>query len=438
MIKTMMKHRAAAGAVILAGSLGLGACDLDLTDPNSPNLVDVHTAQGLRQVAVGLQAEYGDAVDAPIYVVGLVTDEIGAIPQAFDSYKQVDAGVAIDNNLGPSTEPWNELYEVVQVADVLIDNVPEISTIPAGTASGMMALAKLYKAMAFGNLLEIYERIPVVVGVDVPNPEFLSRANAYAHVLQLLTEARNHVTTTAPSDDFNANILAPGFNLLNTIDAMIARYSLESGDLNAAATAAQRVDLGVLSELRFSAADRNPLWNMWYNSGNAYRMKAEDRFRESAEPGDRRVAYWVTAATVAGSSAPLDELAKYASGDASIPAYLPDEMRLIQAEVAARQNNLQTAIDLINQVRTPCSSTLNEPVACLPALTLVELPTQQAVLDQILYEREYELYLQGVRWSDLRRFNQPLKYDYLMVSRAECDNNTSAPMEVCQTSTTPE
>ena len=114
-------------------------------------------------------------------------------------------------------------------------------------------------------------------------------------------------------------------------------------------------------------------------------------------------------------------------------------MRLIQAEVAARQNDLVTAIDLINQVRTPCSSPLNEPVACLPALTAEDLPTRQEVLAQILYEREYELFAQGVRWSDLRRFGvDDIKYEFMMVSRAECEGNTNAPMEVCAFSTTPE
>ncbi|OGU08711.1 MAG: hypothetical protein A2W29_04200 [Gemmatimonadetes bacterium RBG_16_66_8] len=106
-------------------------------------------------------------------------------------------------------------------------------------------------------------------------------------------------------------------------------------------------------------------------------------------------------------------------------------MRLIQAEVNARQGNLQAALDLVNQVRTPCTSVLAEPVACLPALTLGQVSTQAAMLDQILKERDYELYLQGVRWSDLRRFNKPLKYPYMMTPQTECERNANAPDEVC-------
>jgi hypothetical protein len=220
---------------------------------------------------------------------------------------------------------------------------------------------------------------------------------------------------------------------------MIARYSLISGDLAGAATAAARVNRTVLSELRFSVTDVNPLWNLWFNSGNAWRMRPEDAFRTGAQAGDGRVGYWVAESTLYTASnpqSPLDSLVRYSTRDATFPIYLPDEMLLIQAEVAARTGNLGAALTLLNQVRTQCSSSLNEPVACLPALTAADVPDQQSMLDAILLERQYELYLQGLRWSDLRRFGEPLKYEFMMVSRAECQNNPSAPAELCLPQTT--
>ena len=426
--------------VVLGAAVALSACDLDLTDPNNPNEAEaITTIAGLKQVGVGLQATFSNGIVNPVYVDGLVTDDLGAIAQAFESYRNADAGSAIEYTTGPSTETWANMYNTVQVADVLIDNVPNVAMQP-GTASGLLALAKLYKAMAFGNLLNVYQRIPLEVGLDNLAPSFATRVEAQDAVLALLNEARQHVITTAPTTEFNNDVLAPGFNLANTIDAMLARYALVSGDLPGALTAAQRVNLAVLSELRFSATDPNPLWNMWFNSGNAYRMRAEDRFRTGAQAGDGRVGYWVaasTAYTASNSTSPLDSLTKYSVRDASFPIYLPDEMRLIQAEVYSRQGDSAQALTLLNQVRTPCTSTLNEPVACLPALTAANVPTQQAMLDAILRERQYELYLQGVRWADLRRFGKPVKYDFMMVSSVECANNPNAPGEVCQTRTEP-
>ncbi|MGQ0813613.1 MAG: RagB/SusD family nutrient uptake outer membrane protein [Gemmatimonadota bacterium] len=426
-------------SIAMVAALVVSACDMDFTDPiNPPEELATTTTLGLMQVGVGLQGEWGNALVNPVYADALVTDNIGAISQAFESFRNADAGLPVNNSEGPSTEPWAAMFDVVQVADVLLDNVPNVP-MADGTASGLLALAKLHKAMAFGNLLNIYERIPLDVGIDNLDPPFATRQEAYAEVLKLLNEARQHLLTTSVSAEFTSVVPAPGFNLATTIDAMIARFSLIAGDLNAAATAAARVPRNVLSEYRFSTSDVNPLWNLWFNSGNAWRMRPEDRFRTSAQPGDRRVDYFVRASTgniASNPASPLDDFVRYSTREESFPAYLPDEMLLIRAEVAARAGNLTEALTLLNDVRTQCTSTLNEPVACLPALTLLAVPTQAAMLEAIFRERQYELYLQGLHWADARRFGKPLKYRFMMVSRPECQNNPNAPAELCQPQTT--
>jgi starch-binding outer membrane protein, SusD/RagB family len=423
------------GGLMLAGTLLSAGCDLDLTDPNNPNRGDIVTSvSGLRELAIGLQATWGNELVAPVYIAGLATDELGAIVPAFESYRRVDAGDPVDNDVGPSTETWSGMYRVVAVADELLASVPQVPMEPE-LASGVIALARLFKAMAYGSLLQTYERIPLDVGLHNLHPEFATREQGLARVLELLESARQQITTTPPSATFNNQVLAPGFNLPNTIDAMIARYALIAGDLARADAAARRVNLSVLSEFRFSAADANPVWNMFYGSGNAFALRAKQRFRLQAQPGDRRVEYWVAAATIAGATGTLDNIVRYQARDRSFPVYLPDEMRLIRAEVHARRGELLQALVLLNEVRTQCSSPLNEPTACLPPLTLADVPTQQAMLQQILRERQYELYLQGLRWSDLRRFNQPLKYRFMMVPRTECDRNRSAPAELCASQT---
>lgn len=427
-------------ALLLTAAAGLSACDLDIADPNNPDESQaIRTVSGLKQVAVGLQATYADQVVNPVYISALVTDQIGAISAAFESFRNVDAGLPTNNSEGPSTETWVGMYLVVQRANLLLDNVSNVQLQP-GTESGMLALAKLFKAMAFGNLLQVYERIPLDVGPNNPQPQFATRQQGFQTVLQLLNEARQHIQNTPVSNEFMTDVLAPGFDLANTIDAMIARFALIAGDLTQAETAAGRVNLNVLSEFRASPTDPNSLWNLWYNSGNAWRMRPEDRVRLNAQPGDQRVAYWVaesTAETQSNPDSPLDEFVRYSVNTHSFPAYFPDEMRLIIAEVRARNNDLDGARQLVNQVRTQCTSTLDEPVACLPALTEAETDTQQEMLDAILYERYYELFLQGLYWSDLRRFGRPVKYNFMMVHRGECQNNPNAPAEVCGLQTLP-
>lgn len=417
------------GARVLAALalLALGACELDFTDPNQPAVEEVIVdPETLGRVAVGLQAQYSDQLADPVYVTGLVTNEIGATPTAFESYRKADAGDPITGDDGPSLDPWSGQYDVVRTANVLIENAPQVGFGPS-TTSGIMALAKLYKAMAFGNLYQHYESFPLVVQPTSSDAPFATRAEAMAEILRLLEEARQHIITTPPSAEFNSTILAPGFNMAATIDAMLARYNLIAGNLDAAMAAAQRVPLNVLSEFRFAAADVNSLWNLWYNSGNAFQMRAKQSFRLQAETGDQRVAYWVSPDTVLGATQRMDQIVRYNTSARTYPVYLPDEMRLIMAEVHARQGRLPEALTLVNAVRTPCTSTLAEPVACLPALTLAQVPTAQAMLDEILRQRRYELYLQGVRWSDLRRFGQTVKYQFMPVPTIECDRNQLAP-----------
>jgi hypothetical protein len=188
----------------------------------------------------------------------------------------------------------------------------------------------------------------------------------------------------------------------------------------------------VFSEFRFSDSDANPLWNLYVNGGNSTSMRPKDAWRLAAEAGDQRIAYWVTPAALTGFAAPLDNFNRYSERTHSYPAYLPDEMKLIRAEVAARENRLVDALGFVNQVRTQCTSTLPEPVACLPALLITDVPTQADMLAEILEQRRVELYLQHVRWSDLRRFGLTPKFMWAPIPITECDRNAATPSALCQ------
>ncbi len=419
-------------AVLGAGALTYGGCNLDLQDPNLPTEeAQTSTREGVAQIAVGLQAEYGNQLIDPVYVTGLVTNELGAGGATFQSFQIADSGdQPLDNDLGPSENPWEGQYLVVRDANVLLEHAPQVGFGP-GTTSGILALAELFKAMAYGNLIQIYQQIPLQVGPDNPQPQFATREEVFAEIEALLQSAQSRLQAQPASSEFEDQILAPGFDLENTIDAMLARYALIAGDDQLAAQSAQAVDLNVLSEFEFSASDPNPLYGMWYASGNAYQLRPKDIFRLQAESGDRRVDYFVVAFDLQGAVSPLDSLVRYNDLPDPYPAYFPDEMRLIRAEVLARAGDLPGALALVNEVRTRCSSPLDVPNACLPALTLADLSTQQAMLDQILYERRYSLYLQGVRWSDLRRFDVTPKFDWMSVPRSECDRNPNVPSTLC-------
>ena len=74
---------------------------------------------------------------------------------------------------------------------------------------------------------------------------------------------------------------------------------------------------------------------------------------------------------------------------------------------------------------------LDEPRAGLPALPATALDTEAELLAQILYERRYELYSQGLRWEDLRRLSayttRRPSIEFLPYPQSECDRNPADP-----------
>jgi hypothetical protein len=421
-----MNAHATLAALLLAG-LAAGGCNLDLDDPNFPTEEVVFgDAQNLLAIGIGIQAEMADLMGPHIFVTSLVSDEMGAGANTFANFQAADRGDELDAAQYLSENPWSGAYRVVKLADDLLGAVPNAS-LRVGTRSGLLALARLFKGMAFAHLATLYEQAPMDVGIDRPDAAFVPRAQLLAEALTLLEAARTELGATPISDEFRTAVQAPGFDLVVTVDALLARYNLMAGNLAAAATAAARVPAAARSDFRFSTTDRNPVYNTVYNSGNAFQIRARQLVRLGAEEGDQRVAYWVTAANIAGFNFTLDDLAKYRTLDEPFPVFLPDEMKLIRAEVLARQQgDFDGARDLINEVRTQCGVT-TEPAPCLPELPTEELDTEEEVLAEVLRQRRYELFLQGLRFDDLRRFDAPRKYDFLPLPQTECDRNPSAP-----------
>jgi hypothetical protein len=88
------------------------------------------------------------------------------------------------------------------------------------------------------------------------------------------------------------------------------------------------------------------------------------------------------------------EQLKYPARDTPIPVFTWQEARLIEAEAEIRLGNPARAVTLINLVRA---------AANLPAYA--GATTEQAVLNQLIYERSAELWLQAHSLNDWRRFN---------------------------------
>jgi hypothetical protein len=389
-------------------SIGLlGACSLDLQNPNSPTQQQVtNSVDGVIALATGLQGRFAQSYGNFAYMAGLVTDEFSATSAALISISDAEQG-AVPSGTAIADNVFNSVYRTVRTADDLLAGAAALEAqFEPGTLSGLRALAYALKGEALGEALQSYQKIPIKT-YNVTAPEYVPRAEALPYVRALLDSAAQEIATTAPSAFFTSNILTPGVNLSSTIQLFRARYARIAND-DATALAASnlvaRSGPAALSVLTFPA----PAVNFYANvTGGTNGIAVRRQWRTSMQPGDQRAAYFVTpSSTLTGRiGSPIDPWNRYANPQAPLPVYMPDEALLIKAEALANQNQLAASQAALDSVRTDCTGGrgIDDPKACLTALG-AQL-TKDQLLTEIYAQRKYELFGTGLRWEDARRRN---------------------------------
>ena len=401
-----MTRRCAVAAA--TASLGLlAACSLDLQNPNSPTEQQVTTSvDGVIALATGLQSRFATSYGNFGYMAGLVTDEFSATSAALISISDAEQG-AVPSGTAIADNVFNSVYRTVRSADDLLTGSEQLADqFEPGTRSGLRALAYVLKAEALGEALQAYQKIPIKT-FGVTAPTYAPRSEALPYIRALIDSAANEIATTAPSTFFTNSILTPGVNLSNVIQLFRARYARIANDDATALAAANlvgRTGTSALSVLTFPSPGVNFYANV---TGGPNGIAPRRQWRTSMAAGDQRAAYFVTpSSTLTGRiGAALDSWNRYASPQAPLPVYFPDEALLIKAEALANQNQLAPAQAVLDSVRTDCTGGrgIDDPKACLPALG--GQLTKDQLLAEIYVQRKYELFGTGLRWEDARRRN---------------------------------
>ena len=394
--------------VVALAATTLGACSLDLQNPNSPTQDQVTTSpDGIIALATGLQGRFSASYFNYAYMAGLVTDEFAATSAALSSISDAEQGT-VTSGTGIADNVFNSIYRTVRTADELLAGADRLSgSFEAGTRSGLKALAFTLKAEALGEAIQSYQRVPVTT-FNVTAPVYVSRAEALLVIRALLDSAAATVAGTAPSAFFNASILTPGVSLPNMIQTYRARYARMAGDDATALVAANlvaRSGAAAMSAFTYPPPGVNPFSGV---TGGTNGIAVRRQYRTSMLPQDQRFVYFAIPSTtlVGRVGALLDPFSdRFAVPAATQPIYFPDEALLIKAEALTNQNNLPAAQAALDSVRTDCSGGrgLDDPKACLPALT--GSLTSAQLLTEIYLQRRYELLGSGLRWEDVRRRN---------------------------------
>jgi hypothetical protein len=435
-------------AILTLSAVVLSSCDLDVVNPNNPIEDEILTSRdGLINLSVGMRQIYSTStLGAIILTPGTTARELRGIT-TFTNIIEIDQGGSLLPNFnGNVSALWSRYLRVISIADDIISNAPTVLGSDPATLSGVSSHAKLFKAMCLGGLAQSFTHAVLSTNKS-GQATFVTRDEALTEAIRLLKEAGQSLVANAPSTEFNTKVTGTEFNLLNSVRAYSARYSLMKGDYAGAITAAKSVNLTVASSFIYTVLAPNPVFNSIqiakdYAPRDAFGLPAS-----LVEPGDGRVGFYLISTpsnfpnTLSGD--PIDGLKGFATTDRSpIPVYLPDEMRLIVAEAIVRSGGvLADAVAEINAVRT---QTTGDPFlvhAGLPAYSgSVDAPS---LLTEIYKQRCSELFLSGLKLEDSRRFGRvappsnvnpvPLNFersrDFYPFPQQERQNNLSTPAD---------
>lgn len=400
---------------LLPGFIAVGlllaavGCDLDPTNENNPTEEQtLTTTEGIRTLTVGMQEFYAtDALNATIpRGTGITSREI-AINNTFSNLIEMEEGGTDLPTSNVNIESiWSTNYRVVTMAEDVLANAPDVN-LTAETRSGIVATARLFKAIALGNIGLAFEQAPITTDRDGTS-DFVPRQQVLQEAITLLNDALSELDSTAPSDDFRNNILATGLDLRNTIHAYRARFNLLAGNNQAAIDAANEVDPTVASQFTYDDQSQNPFWQEFVQSGD---LAPRDSFGSRlTEAGDSlRLDFFVD---------PLDETSTpnglpieapdgfYTTTSSPVPLYVPGELPLIRAEAKLNMDGAtQAVVDEIDRVRTDSlEDDIPSPFGIVAGLPPYNGPmTEEALQTEILRQRRAELYLMGTGLADSRR-----------------------------------
>ncbi|PRX54233.1 RagB/SusD family nutrient uptake outer membrane protein [Flagellimonas meridianipacifica] len=392
-------------------TLGLFSCETDFENPNAATEEQVFSSrEGVFAAAVGLQQLYSVVGIRWIVETPAITTREGGITTTFQNMIELEDGGTVLPNFNSNVQGlWSTMLRVIEIAEDIESNADNIE-LDAGTRSGLIAHAKLFKALAIGSLAQNYEQVIVATSND-NDATFVSRIQGFETAITLLTEAATQLSGTAASEEFINGVTLGNIDLVNTITAYIARYNLFAGNYEAALAAAGNVDLTSTSVFAYDTQNPNPIWARIVQN-NTPNFKPRDNFGLPVEfvfdPADGRLAFYLVPLDETNQNGlPIEDVDGFFNEiSESIPVYLPDEMNLIIAEANLRigSPNLAAATAALNEVLTDTDDPfdVNANVAAYSGDNTVD-----ALLNEVYRNRRAELLFTGMSLEDSRRFGRP-------------------------------
>jgi len=416
-------------SLLLLATLMQSSCKKNFINPSAvPSDQAFSSAQAMTGVVIGLQRLYtvgrGSSLYNRIALDGLLTNQLFVINQGNTSEFQLQLGAgSVDGTNTILGGLFTTSNKIIFDADNIITSAASLGD--KNYASGLIAYATIFKALALGDLAMFWEKVPANNGQNVT---FVDRMQAFTRAITAIDNALAGITANPISSAFVTNLPA-GVDIRNTLQALKARYSLFIGNYAQALAAANLVSLTSKSTFNFTTVNLNPIFETSTSTNNVYGAIDNTTLGLPAslkpDPADKRLLFYTTTAYASKI------LGFAAASTTSFPIYLPGEITLIKAEAYARMPTPDLANALIELNKIVTKQPAADPFGVGAGLPPLVGPfTQAQLLEQIYKHRSIELFMGGLQLEDMRRFGRPTterKRNFLPYPFLERDNNPNTP-----------
>ena len=411
-------------ARLLAAALALAVvasgCDLveleDRPNPNGPALEDVvsnPTRAAISNVAVGVEASARTGVGTYLTDTGVLGREYWRVSPSDPRLTQDLLGRAesvLDNNTFYITTPWAARYGTIRNANTMLVALDANTTLSDADKSAARGFAQTW--IAYQYLLNLNLTFENGIRFIEPGDDEAGPVRGYDESLDriaaLFDEAEQNLAAGSATFFFPTSIgqgvpgTVAGYRRINrALAARVDAYREDwQGVLDALGgsfiDAAAPLTDGAYHVFSTGAGDvTNPYFLPLDGGGEG--ALAHPSFVADIAEGDTRinkVEARTAARTFDGLTSAFD-VDVYTSPTAPIPIVRNAELILLRAEANAQLGNADAAVDDLDVIRN--------------AAGLDDYDgddDEGSLIDEVLRQRRFELYAEGHRWLDLRRYGR--------------------------------
>lgn len=403
----------------------LSACDSYVEDVEEPidNIADdeLNQASQVPFLIAGVQGRFATTHDQITVLAGGLSDELffdQNVPNAtFPTFAQIDAGeIELDNNSVDGA--YGSLGEYRFLADRLLERVAAIDEktsdeggFEEGESGDALRTEALYMGYLHGGIARFFyaayfglnprEGGGVISNIEDPISRMRGRFIPSDEMYQLAIQKLDSALQFAGADSYEARL----------VNSIAARIHLYQGNYE---LAQDRAENGLVEgDAPLESLHSVQLENFWYTQAGAGRTQYV---------ADFRFADYVTENPQEATRIPLEDVegnngtiyvrqGLYPERPSPIVFISWQENNLILAEVALRSGDAATALPLVNSERA------SHGLSPLPSVDL----------NGLVSERDRELFTQGARLIDERRFDLwhlgPDTWQYLPITQSERNDN---------------